>query len=287
MTNSPLAPEFSDPPVTELAFSLQFAPLPSLKTAHLALWWQELKSDYPKIEEQAPLPPVVEQFGVAPSPPNVQIILSGPGVGGQQRPWPGSRYWFIAETGDRLIQVQTDRLMYNWRRVEGSQAIYPKYGKVRESFLETLRHFRLFLRKGGFGELEPNQCELTYVNHLTMGKGWNKFAEMGNVFAVCLPSPPGGLLPEAEDASFQFRYLIQGKSGEPSGRLYVTVQPAARATDGALILVLQIVARGRSEAGTDESILSFLDRGHDLAIRAFMTVTAEKMHQIWGQRDAN
>lgn len=281
-----LSPEFSDPPVVEVAFSLQFAALPSLNSGHLAIWWEQLKSDYPKIEEQTPLPPFLEQFGPRPAPQSVQIIVSAPGVGGQQPRWPGSRYWFVTERGDRLIQVQTDRLTYNWRRLEGADGTYPRYGAVRKAFRQVLQKFRLFLREGRFGELEPTQCELTYVNHLAIGKGWDRFGEIGEVFPVCVPNPPGGQLPEPEDGSFQFRYPIKHESGEQAGRLYVSAQPALRADGGTSILLLQIAARGRPPGAPDESIFSFFDQGHDLAVRAFLAVTAERMHRLWGRKDA-
>ena len=44
-------------------------------------------------------------------------------------------------------------------------------------FKEYLEVFRGFIGDLGLGELKPLQYELTYVNHLPQGEGWNKLSE--------------------------------------------------------------------------------------------------------------
>ena len=63
MTSRPKhLPNFDNPPVVETALSVQFGPLPLLKTAHLGLLWSDYREAFPRSEERPPLDPVVEQF---------------------------------------------------------------------------------------------------------------------------------------------------------------------------------------------------------------------------------
>ncbi|MCH7839452.1 MAG: hypothetical protein IID38_04355, partial [Planctomycetes bacterium] len=56
-------PDFSDPPVVEVALSVQFDSLKKLRTPQLGLLWREFRDRFPVTEEHAPLDAVVERFG--------------------------------------------------------------------------------------------------------------------------------------------------------------------------------------------------------------------------------
>src|SRR5262245_33359247 len=112
----PDLPDFEDPPVTEVFLSIQFGALSDFRNGHIGLFWSKFRKQYPKLFEQAPLQPVFETFGVPPQATpflRVQIeTMLAP---------PMSRYWFMKDTEDELVQVQQDRIVHNWRKQRGDQ----------------------------------------------------------------------------------------------------------------------------------------------------------------------
>ena len=86
----------------------------------------ELSAEYPKTEELPPLPSQIEKFGEELQ----QAQVSGPRL--QFMDPNATRFWFIGDPGTRLIQVQRDRFVINWRKVTGDEA-YPRYEKENTS----------------------------------------------------------------------------------------------------------------------------------------------------------
>jgi hypothetical protein len=78
--------------------SVQFAPLPSLRSVHAGLYWNEIRTEYPKASEQAPIAPAFETFGGNPAQApmfQIQTLLAPP----------MPRHWFETETGEHLVQL--------------------------------------------------------------------------------------------------------------------------------------------------------------------------------------
>lgn len=268
-------PDFADPPVVEVALSVQFDPLTSLRVPHLGLLWEEFRNRFPNTEEHPPLPPVIERFGVrGPSGVSVQLETG----------LPMPRCWFLNEAGDELIQVQQDRFVHNWRKV-GHGDKYPRYERIRETFKTELDTFCQFLDREQLGKLAPNQCEVTYVNHIASGKGWERHGQIGEVVTVWASRYSDTFLSEPEDVRFAVRYVIPDSSGAPLGRLFINVEPAYRTTDNQPVLVMQLIARGRPDGEGIEGVFRFLDTGREWIVRGFASITSSRMHEIWGRRD--
>ena len=75
------------------------------------------------------------------------------------------RLWMVNDNDTRLIQVQPDRLVVNWRKVGGDD-VYPRYEAIREQFTAVVDKFSAFLAEQELDELRVNQCEITYINHI-------------------------------------------------------------------------------------------------------------------------
>jgi len=116
-------PDFRKPPVTETVLSLQFEPLGGLTAAHLGLMWQRFRPQLPEVEEHPPLPPVFEKFE-PPSPAQVEVTI-------EEKP-PVPRLWFLNPPKTELIQIQVDRFIHNWRKMQGMEP-YPHYEPIRAS----------------------------------------------------------------------------------------------------------------------------------------------------------
>lgn len=262
-------PEFDNPPVVETVLSVQFEVLPLVRTAHLGLLWNEYRDAFPTTEERPPLNQVIEQF---PETPVARAGLRLQALDHQPVP----RLWFTKQGGNEMIQVQNDRFIKNWRK-EGEGAQYPRYEKtIRPNFDRDYHRFRAFLETNRLGTLHVNQCEVSYVNHIVAGEGWERFGEMEKVFTFWRSpavTPPGAV----DDALLHVRFTIPDEDGRPCGRLHLDLQPALRTSDNHPMYVLNLTARGQIGDG-----IEFFDIGRRWIVQAFKRVTTDEMHKIWG-----
>lgn len=270
-------PDFSDPPVVEVALSVQFDSLIKLRTPQLGLLWREFRDRFPITEEHAPLDAVVERFGarrVRKGVARIEILESPP----------TPRCWFLDEAGTELIQVQHDRFVHNWRKA-GTEAEYPRYEHIRSTFEQELRRFDEFLAREQIGEFTPNQCEVTYVNHIVGGKGWQAHGDLGNVITVFQRSFSDEFLEVPEDTGLRMRFLIPDEKGQPIGRLHAVLDSGYRNSDNQPIFNLNLTARGAPLGGGINGVLGFLDLGREWVVRGFASMTTPTMHKKWGRRD--
>lgn len=260
-------PNFENPPVIETVLSVQFEPLTAIRTAHLGLLWEKFRESFPKTEERPALDAVVERFG------EIRRARLGLQLETYETP-PVPRLWFMNAQGNEMIQVQTDRFIKNWRQ-EGEGEKYPHYEKVKESFERDFAIFQEFLANNNLGAPHVNQCEVTYVNHIVSGEGWESFGDLEKIFTLW--KSPGTAIPGGtEDLRFHARFVIPDARGNPVGRLHVDVQPALRTSDNKPEYVFQLTARGQ----VGES-LNFLDLGREWIVRSFKALTTPHMHEVW------
>jgi len=263
--------DFDNPPVVETVLSVQFEPLPLVRTAHLGQLWSEYQSTFPRSEDRPPLDPVVEQF---PESPAARMGLKFQAI----ENFPVPRIWFTNDQGSEMIQVQNDRFIKNWRKGgEGDQ--YPHYETIRPNFDRDYAIFLAFLEKNELGTPHVNQCEVTYVNHILAGQGWEFYGDLEKIFTFWRSpdtTPPG----RAEDLRLHARFVIHGNEGKPIGRLHVDLQPAVRTSDNHPMYVLHLIARGQIGEGVD-----FFDIGRKWIVTTFEKLTTKSMHNTWRIKD--
>ncbi len=272
-------PDYANPPVVEVALSVQFEPLKALRAAQIGLLWAEFRERFPLLEEHPPIDPVIERFGGRP-------VSATRGIRFQlvEAP-PTPRSWFLSESGNELIQVQQDRFVQNWRKATG-EIKYPRYKHLRETFAGQLQIFRTFLQRERLGDLVPNQCEVTYVNHIVAGNGWQDFGDLDKVLTILNDTYSDGFLEEPEDVRLGLRYVIRNGRREPLGRLHIAVEPAFRKQDDCPMYVMNLTARGRPDGEGLEGVMRFLDIGREWVVRGFTSITTAQMHLLWGRTDA-
>lgn len=266
-------PDFLNPPVNETALSIQFAPLQQDKFGlpHYGLYWSRIRREFPKYQVMPPLGNVTEQFG--PSAPMIQ------GFGMKFITHPEVRAWFVDDSGTRLIQVQRDRFIHNWRQLNGSEK-YPRYESIKETLQEEWKRFREFLDSEGIERPQVNQCEVTYVNHIEYNKGWKSYAEFAKVIAGWSGKTSGKFLPSPEKINIEAQYLLPSELG----RLYVNVLPVLRGRDMQEVLQVNLTARGAPKSPEDVDVFSWLDLGREWVVKGFADFTTESMHATWGRQ---
>ena len=259
----------------EVALSVQFAELRDYRSVHAGiLWANTFRQEFPTFVEHPPLNPAFEAFGPR-SPSGHRFELK------QMAGMPVPRLWFVNSDETQLIQFQADRFVHNWRKT-GSAGSYPRYEGLKARFFQELKQIDKFLQEERIGKIEPNQCEVTYVNsiHLSDGTDIRTRPEVAlrcwSGLSLDEKEDPTAKLPPMENSAFSIRYILRS-DGEPVGRLHVTAQP----TVGQPTLRFDLSARGAPREPTMEALADFLDLGREAVVRGFTALTTPEMHRTW------
>src|SRR5208283_4765348 len=102
-------PDFGNPPVVETVLGVEFAPLSKWGIPHFGLFWNGIRDEYPRFEVQPPLESAPEKF-------TKQDKLL-PQISFQLVSHIPVRCWFVHQSDARLLQVQNNRFIHNWRKV--------------------------------------------------------------------------------------------------------------------------------------------------------------------------
>lgn len=257
---------------------MYFSPPLALRSIHIGLLWERWRNRFARAEDHPPLPPVIPE-SFAPSPFAIPLQL----IGGLQR----VRTWFLTDSGDRVVQLQPDRLVLNWRKLDDGGS-YPRYATLRPELTELLVDLLDFAESEQLGPGTIHQAEVTFVNPIpvaSVGGG-----EIGGLLEPWTGSYSDGFLPEAEDVAINLRYRVpHPDTGVPIGRLYAQASRMFRQKSGTdspeATYLLQLFARGAPLDPTLEGALGFLDLAHDWVVRGFASLTTASMHQLWGRRE--
>lgn len=192
---------------------------------------------------------------------------------------PRVRTWFQSSDKTQLLQLQNNRVAYNWKKGLVDHQ-YPSYDEVERRFRETLPVFEEFVAKEGLGRIEATQAELTYVNHIR-----EPHSAVDRVFNFFRHPAVEGFLPPPEDVvHYAARYPIVEMSKELRGRLTVELQPAYLTSDRAEVLSLNMIARGKPLSPDVDGALRFLNIGHEWIVRGFTELTTPEMHAKWDRK---
>lgn len=268
-------PNFRRPPVVETVLGVQFNRIARLSNAHLGVFWKFITSAWsadagPWTVTDAPaIEPAFERFGeqLAWTPEQLTVQLS------QET---NTRLQIRDATGSAMIQLQNGRLHYNWiGRRDGEP--YPRYATIRPRFHRAYEALCDFLRAEGLDAPQPNQWEITYVNHIPKGTVWNDPRDWAQLL-VGLPgcwSEPSAVRLESIGGTWHFEIPPQ------RGRLHVDVRHAKLLQDPpAEVLRLTLTARG--PVAEETSLGAGLDLGRIAIVSTFRDITSPAAHQYWG-----
>jgi len=195
--------------------------------------------------------------------------------------FPVSRTWFETQDGNRLVQVQRDRFLHNWKKEKDSDK-YPHYEYVIKNFETCFEIFEAFLHDHGLGNVEPRQYELTYINHIFKGEGWDTLNDVGNIFQDFFRRKNGTrFLPEPEIIQWFTSFTLPNRTG----RLHVSVRLGARKSDGRPTILLELTARGMSADQSRESMWSWFKTAHEWIVQGFSDVTTNEIQaKLWRRK---
>ena len=158
-------PAYDRPPVVEVALAVQFESeigYRSLDLAAIAARWADT---LPVVSERAPLGPMAVELE---SPP-VAFKMS------DEAETP--RLWLQNEEGSRLLQLQQDRLVVNWRK-RPEDTPYPHYRTIRGTLVEAWERLSSLISRLDLAIPAPSICEVLYVNRFEGEAGQDSPGDM-------------------------------------------------------------------------------------------------------------
>lgn len=263
--NEQSLPKFCNPPLIEVVHGVQFSAL-AMTIVHPGLFYERIRGKYPVALTQPPLPPIREVLDER-MPPQFSFNLMGPAI--------LPRAWFASEDGTYLVQLQSDRLLLNWRRGE-KPVSYPHFEQVSTEFQRLYEELESFVADQKLGTLQSDQCEMTYINHLDSG------LEIGDPgeFVKAWNGRQIGFAEPVEDCGLNMRFLMRNKEKLPVGRLAINMA-TLRTLDRKKVLQLDLTARG-IPAGTGLSgIIDFHKMAHSEIVRYFVDITTLEAQSKW------
>lgn len=257
-------PEYKKPPVDEVVCGILFEPLKQFLVPHFGLLWEKFKLEYPRCRHVDPLMPVVES-ATGPRPDEVISEVPLP------------RIWFIHDDG-RIIQVQRDRFLHNWRKLKPTDE-YPRYRTVFKIFQTHFSTFQQFLSEYQLGEIIPKQYEMTYVNNIPQGEGWETIEATENVFPdFSWRSTKDRFLPNPAAINWQTSFTLPNNAG----RLHMNIQSAVRIADKRRLFRLEITARGIGDDTSLGSMHAWFELAHEWIVRGFADYTSMPIQKnVW------
>lgn len=269
MTDTPKRPadlpDFERPPLHEVVVGVQFRPPRGYQQIRAGEVWGLFKDQYPDVEEHPPIPPTFETFGrPQPSQPNIQVVQGAS----------HDRFWFVSPSKNELLQFQNDRLLHNWRKVESSEEVYPRFEAMIQKFNDELKKLESYFSRLHQQSLDITQCEVSYINHISkIDEKTGVFGHSYLVFLNFCESNP-------DDFFTIFRMVVRDAGGAPVGRLICECRTALDSRERELI-VFTLTVRGAPKTPTIESGLAFLEFGRKTVVNAFASMTTASAHQAW------
>lgn len=255
------SPDYKAPPVIEVACGISFETIEKFRGHHLGLFWQKIRDGFPVVEHASRLDITPEDL--------VDMAKYFP------------RIWFISEEQNRLIQLQDDKFFFNWRRTQEEEP-YPRYRAIMEAFQTNLRIYESFLEEEDLGPIRPKACELTYINHIPKGEGWESFSDLNSIFRDLTWDSGKRFLPPPKGLGGQAIFALPDGKGD----LNILLQQGSRKADNHPMLILRISARGLGDDKSMDAAWEWFDVAHEWIVCGFTDLTVPTIqNDIWHRTD--
>jgi uncharacterized protein (TIGR04255 family) len=245
-------PSYEAPPVIEVVLGLTFETLSLVKFPHIGLFWDTIRSEFPNCQQ-------------APTLGNINSVIE------PESGVPLPRVWLINQEDDNLIQLQKNKFLFNWRKRASS---YPRFEPVSTKFFKYLFSFKQFLEENDLGLIRPSECELTYINHIPKGTGWEAPADVGFVLPdVCWQRRKERFLPDPGALNWNVSFALP----KDVGTLFVKLNSAIRIPDNMPLLILELTVKRSVPDEPDDKIKAWYATAREWIVRGFEDLTSEKV----------
>jgi uncharacterized protein (TIGR04255 family) len=265
-----IRPAFENPPIGEVVCGIRFRSLTQFQAPHYGIFWDEIKKDFPRCRTVPAITggrPPIELLANEPTEFTAQIQVNVPDM---------PRVWFISRDDTCLVQMQPDRLLFNWR--EGpSHKPYPRFKNIIAQFRPIFRKFKRFLHNNQLGELSLLQGEVTYINHIKISGGFDSFAAIGEVFPDFSWRRGDRFLTPPD--FFQFRTTHQLPN---DNRLFLSIVSAKTKSDQTPVLRFDLTARSSDLNLKGDEIWDWYKQANIWIVDSFLDLTSNAMQrEVW------
>lgn len=242
--------EYKNAPIKEVVIGAQFDGK-AISYECIYNFYNLIREQFPTIKENPILPTVIERLDV----PSETKIISGF----------NSRKFFINENGSKLIQMQSDRLLFNWKKTQGNEE-YPHFESV-------FKEFKLVLDKvDGLCKITDkiNQVEVTYLDHVLLSDFEKKTYNPTDIFNL--------VNLQAENELKHLKLELGYPKKDLNGVINIQLSSAIN-NENQKIFMLESTCRG---ALGDMTIDSWFKLAHNILLDQFANITTENAKEKWG-----
>ena len=252
--------KYQNPPINEIVCGIRFNSIKKLRSGHLGILWQKFRSDFPEIEDH-------------------NLIVRAPieDLENPNKP-PLPRVWFVHKEENELIQVQCNCFLHNWRKRRPDDE-YPGYEKIFENFETYLSRFEEFLAEENLGRLVAREYELTYIDLIPQGQGWENTGDLAKVFPNLLSlTRQSVLLNDVRGINWQTIFGLPNGLGQ----LMISIRNAQLVSNNQQLLQIEFTALS---SGSYTPIYTWFNTAHD-TIAEFLSnlVSDEIQERFWGRK---
>jgi uncharacterized protein (TIGR04255 family) len=263
MSDTPGLPSYNKPPVIEVIYGVAFSALEKLRAPHTGLFWSKIRDRFPKTAHAAPVGKVPKEinFGALPLP----------------------RIWYMSEDENFLVQLQSNRFLFNWRIIRPTDE-YPRFDVVQNGFQRHFSIFKEFVDSESLGELDLESYELAYINHIERSGKLEDLKYVGSLFPdLRWRAPTNRYLPIPSHLTWSVGFEFGTK-----GRLGAELKPAYRQSDKKELFVFELKATGSATAVGNENTNDGFEQAREWIVGGFADLTSEKAQSdLWGLENSN
>lgn len=273
MNNITDLPSFCAPPVDEVAIAVQFQGIDRFSLAY-GTFYESVRERLPEFEEHDPIAIQFETFG-RPRDQLPEFSLEAFSL---------RRGWYVSADGHKVVQLQPNRLVQNWRRQSGVGE-YPRFPAVLTEFWNSFEALESVTRGLGLAMPEINQADVTYFNNIELFEGETYPEAFQRVFewpsVGGLSGEANGFRLEPEACNLSFRARVFAPDAEaPCARLVATAEPS-ETEDGKKIVRFWLRFRGPPTHIDRDGLERFLLVGRVAIVKSFTDLTSKVCHTLW------
>jgi uncharacterized protein (TIGR04255 family) len=255
--------------VSEIVFAVSFTLATPLKSPHFGLFWARIREDFPRMEDQPPLPPLAPL-----TQPDRNLVAN---VEFMSMP-PLRRVWFLDKEGRDIIQIQDDRFIFNWKQNANDDG-YPGYDEIVRRFRVHFDEFLTFLEEEHLGEPKFTNLELIYVNVIDEKNGLERNSPSAILSDHVRDASRPRFLPEPIQYAWASTYPLPDGAGILHMAAQAQAQPASPPT-----LRIDLAARGLPVDPSEVGRQAWFDLAHEWATKGFVDVTLLDIQEgQWGR----
>jgi len=239
-----------NPPIVEVVLGVQFEGK-QISFNDIANYYSQNQIDYTEIQEHPILPAVIEDTE---NQNNIQLLNGF-----------HTRKFFLHKDKTRLIQIQPDRLLFNWRKKD-SDNVYPHFESVFDEFYNKLLNFY----KINNCVDKVNQYEITYVDHILLEDFDLTNFDLTKIFNFFSFTKSLKNI----DLNFTIPYK------ELNGNLYLKFRSGQRNKDKKKIIISEYTFRGF--VSKDKMVLKdWFNNAHNIIIDNFCEIISSEAKTKW------